>query len=73
MEDNSIYSRALLQVEDGKFQNRFDIVYNLILAALWPIAYNSVLLILVVVPYTCKLPEKSENISVHDWKLYHIP
>ncbi|KAJ0180604.1 hypothetical protein K1T71_004008 [Dendrolimus kikuchii] len=73
MKENSLYSGALSQVGDGIFQKRFDIIYNLILAAVWSIAYNSVLLVLVVVPYTCKIPARSQNISVYDWKLKHIP
>ncbi|XP_028159783.1 solute carrier family 22 member 7 isoform X1 [Ostrinia furnacalis] len=71
---DSVYERALNEVgQNGKFQIRFDIVYNLVFTALWATAYNSILLALVIIPHSCELPNRPENVSALDWKSKYIP
>lgn len=71
---DSVYERALSEVgQNGKFQKRFDIFYNFIFTSLWAIAYNSIILALVIIPYSCQLPSKPENVSGMEWKSRYIP
>lgn len=71
---DSVFDRALSEIgQDGKFQKKFDILFNLILAVLWPMAYMNLILALVVVPHTCQLPEKPKGIDELSWKKMYIP
>lgn len=71
---DSVYERALDEVgQDGKFQKSFDAVFNLVSTGLWGMAYNSIILALVIIPYWCELPEKPPNISDISWKSKYIP
>lgn len=71
---DSVYERALNEIGDnGKFQKRFDFIFNFIFTLLWAMAYNSMILALVIIPYSCKLPSKPDNISEFDWKSKYIP
>lgn len=71
---DSLYDRALSEVgQEGKFQIQFDIFYNVLLAGLWSMAYNNIILALTITPHTCKLPEIPANFSEYLWKLEYIP
>ena len=71
---DSLYDRALSEVgQEGTFQIRFDLLYNVLLGGLWSMAYNNIILALTITPHTCKLPETPANFSEYLWKLKYIP
>lgn len=71
---DSVYDRALLEVGDnGYFQKKFDVVYNCVLPFLWIMAYCNIILVLVVIPHTCEVPNRPDNISEIAWKVKFIP
>ncbi|KAJ8725716.1 hypothetical protein PYW08_003899 [Mythimna loreyi] len=71
---DSLYDRALSEVgQEGKFQIRFDIFYNALLAGLWSLAFNNIILALTITQHNCKLPERPANLSEYLWKLKYIP
>lgn len=71
---DSLYDRALSEIgPEGNYQIRFDIFYNVLLAGLWSMAFNNIILALTITPHTCKLPEKPVNMSEYLWKLKYIP
>lgn len=71
---SSIYERALSEIgQDGTHQIKFDIIYNVVFAGLWAMAYNNIILAVSVIPHTCKLLKKPDNISAYVWKLKYIP
>lgn len=70
----SLHDRALLEVgNEGTFQKKFDILYNVVYTSLWSITYYNIILALTITPHTCKLPVKPENVSEYLWKTIHIP
>ncbi|CAH0604777.1 unnamed protein product [Chrysodeixis includens] len=70
----SFYDRALSEVgHDGSFQLKFDLLYNILFSGLWVMAYNNMILALTIIPHTCKVPKKPENISENMWKFKYIP
>ncbi|KAG6442696.1 hypothetical protein O3G_MSEX002443 [Manduca sexta] len=74
MTTDSFYKRALLEVgQYGKFQKKFDCLYNILLSVLWCMAYNNIILALTVIPHTCKPPQKQENFSLLTGKYKDIP
>lgn len=74
MDIDAVYDRALLNIgQNGKFQKRFDIIYNVFLSGLWSMAYYNILLTLTIVPHHCTLPDRPQNISEDTWKLKYIP
>ncbi|XP_021181384.3 solute carrier family 22 member 21 [Helicoverpa armigera] len=71
---DSVYDRAISEVgQDGTFQIQFDIFYNIILAGLWSMTFNNIVLALTITPHMCKIPKKLSNESEHSWKLKYIP
>ncbi|CAH2990618.1 unnamed protein product [Chilo suppressalis] len=57
-----VYERALFEVgSDGKFQKQFDVFFNFVFASLWAMAYNNIILALVILPHTCQIPQDSNN------------
>lgn len=71
---DSFYDRALSEVgHDGSFQVKFDLMYNILFSGLWVMAYNNMILALTIIPHTCKVPKKPENISENLWKFKYIP
>lgn len=71
---DSVFDQALTEIgQDGRFQKKFDIIYNVILAILWPMAYMNLILALVVVPHMCQVPGKPDNVSEVSWKEINIP
>ncbi|VVC97090.1 unnamed protein product [Leptidea sinapis] len=70
----SVYDRGLIEVGDnGKFQRYFDFKYNIIVVFLWSMAFMNIVLSLAIMPYTCKLPEKPQNVSDYEWKAKYLP
>lgn len=71
---DSSYDCVLLQVgNEGTYQKKFDIIYNVVFASIWAMTYYNIILALTVTSHTCKLPEKPVNISEIDWKSKYIP
>ncbi|XP_014370583.2 solute carrier family 22 member 7 [Papilio machaon] len=71
---DSVFDQALIEIgQDGRFQKKFDIIYNVIFAVLWPMAYMNLILALVVVPHMCEVSGKPDSVSEHYWKELNIP
>ncbi|KPI91570.1 Solute carrier family 22 member 15 [Papilio xuthus] len=71
---DSVFDQALIEIgQDGRFQKKFDIIYNVIFAVLWPMAYMNLILALVVVPHMCQVSGKPDSISELYWKEINIP
>ncbi|CAK1581801.1 unnamed protein product [Parnassius mnemosyne] len=71
---DSIFDRALSEIgQDGRFQKMFDIIYNVVLSILWTMAYMNLMLALIIVPYTCHIPGKPNDVSELSWRQLNIP
>ncbi|CAK1545307.1 unnamed protein product [Leptosia nina] len=72
---DSVYDRALHEIGDeGRYQKKFDIKYNILLIFLWSMVYMNLIVSLAITPYTCKVPDKSnDSVSEFDWKARYIP
>ncbi|XP_061712410.1 organic cation transporter protein [Cydia pomonella] len=71
---DTVYDRALSEVGDnGLFQKKFDLVYNIVLPFFWMMSYNNLLFVLAIIPHTCELPNKPKNVSELAWKSKYIP
>lgn len=71
---DSVFDQALYEIGDeGKYQKRFDIKYNVFIIFLWSMVYMNIVVSLAITPYTCKYPEKPANISDFVWKTKFIP
>lgn len=70
----SPYDQALSEVgSNGKFQKKFDIIYNVVFMIIWSMVYMNIILALVIIPHHCELPSKPENITDYSWNLKYLP
>lgn len=59
---------------DGKFQRRFDIVYNFILVMCVSMPYLNIILAMTIPDHWCYLPGREmTNLTIEQWKEMHIP
>ncbi|XP_047988643.1 organic cation transporter protein [Leguminivora glycinivorella] len=71
---DTVYDRALFEVGDnGLFQKKFDLIYNIVLPFFWMMSYNNLLFVLAIIPHSCELPDKPVNVSELAWKSKYIP
>lgn len=58
---------------EGRYQRRFNVLFNCIYPAIVTAIYYSINISLAVPDHWCKVPGRTPNVSVEEWKLLTIP
>ncbi|KAL0271477.1 UNVERIFIED_CONTAM: hypothetical protein PYX00_008558 [Menopon gallinae] len=74
-EEEELFDSLIEKIgNDGKFQRRFDILYNFILVMCVSMPYLNIILIMTIPDHWCYLPGREmTNLTVEQWKEEHIP